>query len=159
MSKPTSLSELPDFTLQLTEGETARRSDFLGHRLILYFYPKDNTPGCSTEAQGFRDASAQLAELNTIVIGISRDSLVSHEKFRSKLELPFALACDSDESLCRLFDVMRPKKLYGRSFIGIERSTFLLDERGVVRRSWRKVRVNKHVEEVLTAIRDLDALG
>jgi len=152
-----SISELPDFKLQLTGGEAVRRSDFLGRRLLLYFYPKDNTAGCSTEAQGFRDASAQLAELNTTVIGISRDSLASHEKFRSKLELPFALACDSDESLCHLFDVMKPKKLYGRSYIGIERSTFLIDKHGIIKHSWRKVRVKNHVEEVLAVIRELQA--
>jgi len=148
-------SVLPDFTLYLTGNLTVKRSDFLGRYLLLYFYPRDNTPGCSAEAQGFRDATAQLNALNTVVIGISRDSLASHEKFRNKLELPFALASDSDESLCRLFNVLKPKKLYGRSFVGIERSSFLLDEQGVVQHSWRKVKVKNHVDEVLVTIREL----
>jgi len=149
------LAVLPDFKLNLTDNRAAVRSDFLGQRLLLYFYPKDNTAGCSTEAQDFRDAYEQLAAMNTAVIGVSRDSLASHEKFRSKLTLPFALACDSDESLCQLFDVMKQKKLYGRSYLGIERSTFLLDEQGTVQHSWRKVRVKGHVAAVLATIREL----
>jgi len=122
---------------------------------VLYFYPKDSTPGCTTEGQDFRDRINTFRRRNTTVLGISRDSLRSHENFKAKQQFPFELLSDADESVCRLFDVIREKNMYGRKVMGVERSTFLIDERGILRREWRKVTVAGHVDEVLEAIKSL----
>ncbi|SDR86919.1 peroxiredoxin Q/BCP [Halopseudomonas litoralis] len=148
-------STLPDFTAQATSGKTITLSELTGKKLVLYFYPKDHTPGCTTQGQDFRDMHEQFLAADTLVLGVSRDSLRTHENFRTKQSFPFELISDSDESLCRLFDVIRKKKLYGKEYEGIERSTFLIDRKGVLRREWRKVKVPGHVAEVLQAAREL----
>jgi peroxiredoxin Q/BCP len=122
---------------------------------VLYFYPKDNTPGCTTEGEDFRDNHRKLRARKTRVFGVSRDSLTSHENFRKKHGFPFELISDPDEKLCKLFDVIKEKNMYGRKVLGIERSTFLIDENGVLAREWRKVKVKGHVDEVLEAIKAL----
>ena len=147
---------VPDFSLPATGGGTFQLSEHRGKKLVLYFYPKDMTSGCSVEARDFRDLHARLKRSGAIVLGVSRDSLKSHEKFREKESLPFHLLSDPDEKLCRQFDVIREKSLYGRKYMGIERSTFLIDSQGVLRREWRKVKVTGHAEEVLDAVRALD---
>ena len=123
--------------------------------MVLYFYPKDSTPGCTTEGQDFRDLHAKFKRAGAIVLGVSRDSLASHEKFKEKLKLPFELLSDPDEALCKQFDVIREKSLYGRKFLGVERSTFLIDDTGRLRREWRKVKVNGHAAGVLEAAKEL----
>lgn len=155
MSAPTLNKVVPDFTCAATGGKTIRLKDLRGKKVVLYFYPKDSTPGCTTEGQDFRDLHARFKRAGAVILGISRDSLASHEKFREKLKLPFDLLSDPDEALCRQFDVIREKSLYGRKFPGVERSTFLIDAEGRLRREWRKVRVNGHAEEVLEAVRNL----
>lgn len=148
--------KVPDFTLPATGGQQAfRLEDAAGGKLVIFFYPKDMTGGCTLEAQGFRDQAAAFRRAGTTIVGISRDTLASHEKFRLKEKLPYALLSDSDERVCRLFDVIREKSLYGRRYMGVERSTFMLDAAGVLRREWRKVKVNGHVEEVLEAAKSL----
>lgn len=146
--------QVPDFTLASTGGEF-RLSVHAGRPLVIYFYPKDNTPGCTTEAGQFRDLHAEFARLGCPIFGISRDSLKSHEGFKAKLGLPFELLSDPDESACRLFDVIRMKKLYGKDVRGIERSTFLLDGAGRLAREWRGVKVDGHADEVLKAVAEL----
>ena len=126
-----------------------------GRWLLLYFYPKDDTPGCTTESAAFRDAHADFTRAGCVVVGVSRDSVASHQRFREKLGLPFHLVADTDESLCRAFDVVRLKNLYGKQVRGIERSTFLIDADGVLRKEWRGVKVAGHVAEVLASLRDL----
>jgi len=142
---------VPDFSTNSTAG-VFRLSQQRGHIVVLYFYPKDNTPGCTTESQDFAAANDKFAAAGARIIGVSRDSLASHEKFRAKYELPFELACDADESLCTLFAVIKQKKMYGKSVRGIERSTFLIDAQGVLRREWRGLKVAGHVDEVLQAV-------
>ncbi|MBI1195437.1 MAG: redoxin domain-containing protein [Gammaproteobacteria bacterium] len=146
---------VPQFSLPATNDRTISSSDLAGHNTVIYFYPKDSTPGCTLESQGFRDAMADFEACNAVIIGVSRDSLRSHENFRAKQCLPFDLICDGDEVLCKLFDVIRMKNMYGKQVRGIERSTFLIDRDGVLRREWRKVKVNGHVVEVLEAARTL----
>lgn len=146
----------PEFTLQTDEGEALSLRDLRGRKVVLYFYPKDHTPGCTTEGQDFRDMYEQFQAADTLVFGISRDSLRTHENFRAKQGFPFELISDADETLCRLFDVIRQKQLYGKQYEGIERSTFLIDREGVLRREWRKVKVPGHVAEVLAAAQALD---
>ena len=148
-------AKVPDFSLPATGGETFTLKGAAGKALVVYFYPKDMTSGCTRESQDFRDLHAAFLKAGTQVVGISRDSLASHEKFKSKEQLPFALLSDADERVCKLFDVIREKSLYGRKYLGIERSTFLIDKRGVLRREWRKVKVPGHAEEVLEAARSL----
>ena len=126
-----------------------------GRKLVIFFYPKDMTSGCTLEAQGFRDQIGLFRKAGTAVVGISRDSLASHEKFCLKEKLPYPLLSDGDEKVCRLFDVIQEKSLYGRKYLGVERSTFLIDKEGFLRREWRKVKVNGHVEEVLEAAKSL----
>jgi thioredoxin-dependent peroxiredoxin len=128
---------------------------FAGKPLVLYFYPRDNTPGCTKQGQGFRDLYDQFRKHDCEVVGVSRDSLASHEKFSAKHEFPFPLIADPDEILCRQFDVIKEKNMYGKKVMGIERSTFLFDGDGKLVREWRKVRVPGHVEEVLQAVREL----
>nr|WP_255779070.1 peroxiredoxin [Mycetohabitans sp. B8] len=126
-----------------------------GNKVVLYFYPKDNTPGCTTESLAFRDAYPAFKQAGAEIVGISRDSVRSHENFQRKLELPFVLVSDADETVCQLFDVVKMKKMYGKQVRGIERSTFLLDAQSVLRREWRGVKVPNHVEEVLAAVQAL----
>jgi thioredoxin-dependent peroxiredoxin len=145
---------VPDFTLAGTGGEF-RLSAHAGQALVLYFYPKDATPGCTTEAQQFRDLHDEFAAAHCTVYGISRDSLRSHENFKAKLALSFELLSDPDETACTLFDVIREKKLYGKDVRGIERSTFLIDGTGVLHRQWRKIKADGHAAEVLAALREL----
>ena len=130
-------------------------SDFAGGKLIIYFYPKDNTPGCTRESMDFRDKIRSFSRCGTKVVGISRDSVKSHEGFKKRKQLPFPLLSDADEVACKIFDVIKIKNLYGLKVRGIERSTFLIDEKGRLRREWRKVRVKGHVEETLAAAREL----
>ena len=146
--------KIPDFTLPGTGG-TFRLADHAGRPLVIYFYPKDNTPGCTTEAGQFRDLHGEFAKLGCAVFGVSRDSQASHEGFKAKLGLPFELLSDTDETACRLFDVIKAKKLYGKEVVGIQRSTFLIDAAGVLRREWRTVRADGHAAEVLAAVRAL----
>lgn len=148
--------KVPDFELPAPGGRIIRLSKLAGKNVVLYFYPKDNTSGCSLEAQDFRDLLARFKRRNTVVLGASRDSLESHESFRRKYGLNFDLLSDEDGRLCTLFDVIREKSLYGRKFMGIERSTFLIDGERVLRREWRKVKVKGHAAEVLEAVKALD---
>ncbi len=147
--------KVPDFSAESTSG-TFRLSDHKGKNVVLYFYPRDNTPGCTREGQDFRDNIAKFRRNKTVVVGVSRDSLASHEKFREKQGFPFELISDKDETLCRLFDVIKEKNMYGKKVMGIERSTFLIDINGKLRREWRKVKVDGHVDEVLEAVRELN---
>jgi len=148
--------KVPAFSAAATGGETFSLSAAKGNNLVVYFYPKDSTPGCTLEGQDFRDNYSKFRRNKTLVVGVSRDSLATHEKFRTKQDFPFALLSDTDETLCRLFDVIREKNMYGRKVMGIERSTFLIDASGKLRREWRKVKVDGHVDEVLEAVRDLN---
>jgi peroxiredoxin Q/BCP len=143
--------KIPAFTAQLTGGGKVTGKALAGSPFVLYFYPKDDTPGCTMEGQDFRDRHREFKRLGARVFGVSRDSLASHEKFKSKHDFPFDLISDPDEVLCRLFDVIREKNMYGRKVLGVERSTFLVDARGILRNEWRKVKVKGHVEEVLDA--------
>jgi peroxiredoxin Q/BCP len=148
--------KVPDFSLPVTgEAQTWSLKDAAGRKLVLFFYPKDMTSGCTLEAQGFRDQAAAFRRAGTAIVGISRDSLASHERFCLKEKLSYPLLSDAEEKVCRLFDVIQEKSLYGRKYLGIERSTFLVDAAGVLRREWRKVKVNGHVEEVLEAAKSL----
>ena len=140
-----------DFKAEATGGETIHLKSLRGRKVVLYFYPKDSTPGCTTEGQDFRDLHGRFRRQNTVVFGVSRDSLASHEKFKAKHAFPFELISDPDEKLCRQFDVIREKTLYGRKFMGIERSTFLIGEDGKLKAQWRKVKVKGHAEAVLEA--------
>lgn len=145
----------PDFQLPATSGRTLSLKEFSGRALVLYFYPKDNTPGCTLEGHDFKRLLGEFKKAGAVVVGVSRDSLKSHEKFREKCGFPFELISDEDGKLCRAFDVLQMKKLYGRSFEGIERSTFVIDGAGRIAREWRKVKVDGHAEDVLTAVRAL----
>ena len=146
---------VPDFELASTGNKTFKLSASLGSPLVLYFYPKDNTPGCTTEGEQFRDLHAQFARLGCAVYGVSRDSIKSHEGFKAKMGFPFDLLSDPDEAVCALFGVMKMKNMYGRQVRGIERSTFVIDGRGTVRRQWRAVKVPGHAQEVLEFVRSL----
>lgn len=157
---PPSLDQpLDDVQFLLTGNRLSRLVDFRGQNLVLYFYPKASTPGCTQEGQDFRDAAGDFAALNTIVLGASRDGLKAQENFKAKQGFPFDLVADTEEALCRLFDVIRLKKLYGRESLGVERSTFLIDGQGILRREWRKVQVKGHVQEVLEAARELQTVA
>jgi peroxiredoxin Q/BCP len=155
-SKSVTLNKkIPAFSCAATIAEEWTLADAAGKKLVLYFYPRDNTPGCTQEGAAFRDSYAAFKKAGAVVVGVSPDSVASHKKFRSKMEFPFELLADEDQSVCKLFDVIREKSMYGRKFMGVERSTFLIDGGGVLRREWRKVRVPGHVDEVLEAVRDL----
>jgi peroxiredoxin Q/BCP len=145
-----------DFQVQATSEQAVNLSALKGQQVVLYFYPKDSTPGCTTQGQGFRDHHADFKAANTVVFGVSRDSLKSHENFKAKQEFPFELISDKDESLCRLFDVIKLKKLYGKEYLGVDRSTFLIDKDGVLRKEWRGVKVPGHVATVLEAAQALN---
>ncbi|MBV9914159.1 MAG: peroxiredoxin [Sinobacteraceae bacterium] len=153
--RPAIGAKLKNFSAAASRGGSWQLADAAGHNVVLYFYPKDMTSGCTRESQDFRDLHARFRKANTIVVGVSRDSVSSHERFAAKENLPFVLLADADETLCRLFDVIQEKSLYGRKYLGVERSTFLLDARGVLRREWRKVKVPGHAEEVLEAAQSL----
>ncbi len=155
MSKVQLNKKVPAFSAAATGDQTFRLSDYKGNNLVIYFYPRDNTPGCTTEGQDFRDLYNVFKRNQTVVVGVSRDSLASHEKFRVKQAFPFELLSDENETLCRLFDVIKEKNMYGRKVMGIERSTFLIDASGKLRQEWRKVKVKGHAEEVLEAVRAL----
>ena len=150
LDKPAPALELP-----ATGGKTFKLSDLLGQTVVLYFYPKDNTPGCTTEGQQFRDLHAQFAKAGCTVCGISRDSLKSHDNFKARMGFPFDLLSDADEIACKQFGVIKMKNLYGKKVRGIERSTFVIDRNGVVRRAWRGVKVPGHVQEVLEFVKTL----
>lgn len=145
----------PDFELPATGGETFRLSSAKGDNVVLYFYPKDHTPGCTREGEQFRDLYPEFRKLRCAIFGVSRDSLKSHENFKEKLRFPFELISDADETACRLFDVMRMKNMYGKKVRGVERSTFVIDGRGIVRREWRGVKVPDHAREVLEFVKTL----
>jgi peroxiredoxin Q/BCP len=157
MTKIVSGAKIPDLTLPATGGQEIRLSALKGRHVVLYFYPKDSTPGCTTEGQDFRDLYDQFRKAGAEVFGISRDSLKSHENFKAKQNFPFELLSDSDEKACKLFDVLKEKNMYGRITLGVERSTFLFDSKGVLRREWRKVKVAGHAAQVLDAVRELNA--
>jgi peroxiredoxin Q/BCP len=144
---------LPHLHVESTAGPLHLPQDLLGQWLVLYFYPKDNTPGCTTEGQDFARLAADFAALGARIVGVSRDSLKSHAHFRAKYGLPFDLISDTDEALCQAFEVIKPKKLYGKEYLGIDRSTFLIDPQGVVRLEWRGVKVAGHAAAVLAALR------
>ncbi|MFK3909827.1 peroxiredoxin [Pseudomonas alabamensis] len=150
---------VPDFTAQATAGQTVTLSALKGRQVVLYFYPKDSTPGCTTQGQGFRDQLDAFEAANTVVFGISRDGLKSHENFKAKQGFTFELISDKDEALCQLFDVIKLKKLYGKEYLGVDRSTFLIDRDGVLRQAWRGVKVPGHVEAVLAAAQALNRQG
>ncbi len=156
MSTVTLGKKVPAFSLPATGEQNIRLADLKGSNVVLYFYPKDNTPGCTLEGQDFRDQHAKFKRQNTVILGVSRDSLSAHEKFKAKQNFPFELLSDSEEKLCRLFDVIKEKNMYGKKVMGIERSSFLIDAGGVLRNEWRKVKVAGHVDEVLAAVKALN---
>ncbi|MBD8622754.1 MULTISPECIES: peroxiredoxin [unclassified Pseudomonas] len=144
-----------DFQAQATSGQTVRLSELKGRQVVVYFYPKDSTPGCTTQGQDFRDLLEQFKAADTEVFGVSRDGLKSHENFKAKQGFTFELISDQDEALCQLFDVIKLKKLYGKEYLGVDRSTFLIDRDGVLRQEWRGVKVPGHVQSVLGAAQAL----
>jgi thioredoxin-dependent peroxiredoxin len=147
--------KVANFEAPATGGETFRLKDAAGKKLVIYFYPKDMTSGCTQESQDFRDLYPALKKAGVQIVGVSRDSLASHEKFKAKEKLPYELLADADEKVCKLFEVIHEKSMYGRNYLGVVRSTFLLDAAGVLRREWRKVKVPGHAEEVLEAAQSL----
>ncbi len=146
----------PDFSLSATGAKIINLSDFKGKNVVLYFYPKDCTSGCTQEGKDFSENYKKFASLNTVVLGVSRDSLKLHEKFKSEQQFPFELLSDADETLCQLYGVLKEKMMYGKKTRGIERSTFLIDKKGILRGEWRKVQVPGHVEAVLQAVGTLN---
>lgn len=147
--------KVANFSLPATGDKQLSLKDFKGSSLVIYFYPKDNTPGCTLEGQNFRDRYAEFRKAGAEILGVSRDSLKTHENFKAKHDFPFELLSDADEKLCKQFDVIHEKNMYGRKVMGIVRSTFLIDGAGVLQREWRKVRVKGHVDEVLDAVNSL----
>lgn len=147
--------KVAEFSVPATGDKTLSLSDFKDKNLVIYFYPKDSTPGCTLEGQNFRDLYAAFQDANTEILGVSRDSLKRHDNFKAKQCFPFDLLSDEDETLCKLFDVIHEKNMYGRKVMGIVRSTFLIDGAGVLRAEWRKVRVKGHVDEVLETVKTL----
>ncbi len=146
---------VPSFEADSTGDKPFVLSDYLGKKVIIYFYPKDNTPGCTQEGKDFRDHIKNFATLNTVIFGVSRDSVKVHQGFKAKQEFPFELLSDKEEKLCQLFDVIKMKNMYGKQVRGIERSTFLIDEEGILIHEWRKVKVKTHIEEVLEKLNEL----
>ena len=147
--------KVPAFKLPATGEQTIASKDLLGKAYVLFFYPRDNTPGCTTEGENFRDNYAKFRRRKVAVLGVSRDNMRSHERFKAKFDFPFPLLSDEDEKLCGIFDVIKQKNMYGKKVRGIERSTFLVDADGKLRREWRKVKIDGHVEEVLEALKEL----
>jgi len=150
---------LPEFEAVATSGVKFTPQAFVGKVVVLYFYPKDHTPGCTTEAMQFRDRHKDFVKAGAVVFGVSRDNMASHEKFRQNLELPFDLIADTEEKLCHMFGVVKNKIMYGKKVKGIERSTFLIDTKGVLRAEWRGIKVAGHVDEVLKSVKDLKKAG
>ena len=146
---------VPKLKLPATSDTSIDLKDLRGKKIVLYFYPKDSTPGCTTEGQDFAANHTKFKRQNAAILGISRDSVASHEKFKAKYNFPFELLSDTEEKACQIFDVIKEKNMYGRKVMGIERSTFIIDEAGKLRREWRKVKVKGHVEEVLAAVKEL----
>ena len=146
---------IQDFTLPATGGSDFSLAAQAGKVVVIYFYPKDSTPGCTTEAQQFRDLYPQFVAVDAVILGISRDSVKSHENFKARQSLPFELGSDADETVCNLFSVIKMKNMYGKQVRGIERSTFVIDRNGVLRREWRGVKVPGHAEEVLAFVKTL----
>lgn len=155
MTAPAIGETVADFELPATGDQNIRLSDLRGKNIVLYFYPKDSTPGCTKEGQQFRDLHNAFEAANTVILGVSRDSLKRHENFRSKQSFPFHLLSDTEEKLCEQFDVIKLKKLYGKEYMGIERSTFLIDSAGILVQEWRKVKVADHAQAVLDAVNEL----
>jgi len=155
MTKKLEGKKCPSFNSECTNDLKLSNKDFIGKNLVIYFYPKDSTPGCTTEGQNFRDNFKAFKKLNTEILGVSRESIKSHENFKSKQGFQFELLSDPDEKVCNAFDVMKLKSMYGRQYIGIDRSTFLIGENGKVIKEWRSVKVTGHVDEVLQTIKDL----
>ncbi len=146
----------PDFTLPTDDGGKVSLKNLKGKKLVLYFYPKDDTPGCTTEACAFRDALPDFSKVKAAIVGVSKDSVASHDKFKTKFQLPFPLASDEDGKVCEAYDTWVEKSMYGKTYMGIERSTFLIDETGVIRNIWRKVKADGHAAEVLKAAEALN---
>ena len=155
MSNPLIGRVAPNIKLPATGDQIIELTALRGSNVVLYFYPKDNTPGCTNESLDFMSNHAKFKRKKTIVLGISRDTVASHEKFKAKFKFPFDLLSDTDEKACKAYDVIKEKNMYGRKVMGIERSTFLIDEKGKLRHEWRKVKVKGHVEEVLAALAEL----
>ncbi len=155
MSKVSIGKKVPQFSLPATGEQTIKLSELKGKNIVLYFYPKDSTPGCTLEGQDFKNNIRKFSSRNTRILGVSRDKLSSHEKFKEKQKFSFDLLSDEEEKLCKLFDVIKEKNMYGKKHMGIERSTFLIDAKGVLRNEWRKVKVKGHVIEVLEAVKNL----
>jgi peroxiredoxin Q/BCP len=155
MTKNLEGKKCPKFNAEFTSNLKLSNNDFLGKNLVIYFYPKDSTPGCTTEGQEFRDNYKIFKKYNTEIVGVSRDSIKSHENFKVKQSFPFELLSDPDEKVCKAFDVMKLKSMYGREYIGVDRSTFLIDKEGKILKEWRSVKVKGHVEEVLNTVKDL----
>ena len=147
--------KVPEFNVLSTGDKTLKISSLRGKNIIIYFYPRDATPGCTIEGQDFRDNIRKFSSRNTIILGVSRDTIASHEKFKKNQKFPFDLLSDKDEKLCKIFDVIKEKNMYGKIVFGIERSTFLIDEKGILRHEWRKVRVKGHVDDVLNVLKNL----
>ncbi len=146
----------PSFSGECTSNKTLCEKDFIGKNLVIYFYPKDSTPGCTTEGQDFRDNYKLFKNLNTEIIGVSRDSIKSHENFKDKQSFPFELLSDPDEKMCKAFDVIKMKSMYGKEYLGVDRSTFLISSNGKVVKEWRSVKVKGHVNDVLNEVKKLE---
>jgi peroxiredoxin Q/BCP len=155
MAAPAVGKVVPNFKVAATGNQQVELKALRGQNVVIYFYPKDSTPGCTTEGCEFTDLHPQFRKRKTVILGVSRDSLASHEKFKAKFEFPFDLLSDGDEALCQLFDVIKEKNMYGKKVLGVERSTFLIDAEGKLRREWRKVSAKGHAAEVLAAIDEL----
>ncbi len=149
--------KIANFSRPATGGQEISLADLDGKNVLLYFYPRDSTPGCTTEGQNFRDLYPEFSQLDTVILGVSRDSIKRHENFKAKQNFPFELLSDEDETLCRQFDVIKLKKLYGKESLGIERSTFLIDKNGILRHEWRKVKVKGHADAVLQTLKGNDS--
>ena len=155
MEKKLEGKKCPIFLGDSTSNKTISNKDFLGKNLVIYFYPKDSTPGCTTEGQDFRDNYKTFKKLNTDILGVSRDSVKSHENFKQKQSFPFELLSDPEEIMCKAFDVMKLKSMYGKEYIGVDRSTFLISSEGKIIKEWRSVKVKGHVDEVLDEVKKL----
>ena len=154
MSKVKIGKKIPSFSTILDDGSELKSKDFNGKYIVIYFYPKDSTPGCTKEGEDFRDLHEEFIKSNAQIYGVSRDSIASHQKFKAKYKFPFHLISDENESLCKLFDVIKEKNMYGRKYMGIERSTFLINDKGQLLSEWRKVKVKGHAQEVLDTLRN-----
>ena len=155
MSKVEIGKKVPSFSSILDDGSNLKSNDLKGKYVVIYFYPKDSTPGCTKEGEDFRDLYKEFKKHDSLIFGVSRDSVASHEKFKNKYNFQFSLISDEDESLCNIFDVIKEKNMYGRKYMGIERSTFLIDKKGKLVHEWRKVKVKDHAQKVLDIIKNI----